>query len=171
MHPPNSTRIPVKHRMQQFQKTYRFHTYTSVPAYIMLSACARAQSRALNRALTAPSPATVFRNRFQSRSHAPLRMRTQNQSSSAAAAAPTDPKLDKTDALRMLKFINYAWTPYHVVGTCRHCSRDMRLLLSPIALVCVLKKALSIHPSMQKLSARSSSLLATHIFLSVKNGT
>jgi hypothetical protein len=34
----------------------------------------------------------------------------------AKSALKGDPITDKTDALRMLKFINYAWTPYHVVG-------------------------------------------------------
>ena len=93
----------------------------------MLSACARAQSRVLLCTHTFPSP-TAFRVRFQTRQRSTSRMQVQSQSS-PRAPAPKDPSVDKTDALRMLKFINYAWTPYHVVGTV---SISLRRHLPPV---------------------------------------
>lgn len=103
--------LAQRSRLQVVTLAFGIHVDVVSPI-IMLSACTRVHSRAH---AGGGLPPALFRSRSKSGCFTSPRMNTKS-ASSAAANPPADPLMDKTDALRMLKFINYAWTPYHVVG-------------------------------------------------------
>ena len=57
-------------------------------------------------------------HRLQQHFHQSLKLLSRTMGAQAAEAAPPSQvkAVDPTYAERMLKFINYAWTPYHAVG-------------------------------------------------------